>query len=383
MIARVAALGRSFKGVTAYVMHDAPDPEREEERKPETAERVEWTETRNLATDRPEEAWRMMAATAKDAPGLKRLAGVANAGRKAAKPVYHYALSWKAGETPDRAEMTQAVDESLKKLGMADRQAVAHNDTPHRHVHVIVNRVDPETGRSANIGNDRLKLANWAERWERDRGRLQCPERAVNRKARRKRFVKDDSRSPGRYRREQMPLGRPPRAAAPPGVESGVWREAEEGAWDYAEHMREGSGIAAGARKEWREVLERQREQRREMTKLGRTRRGRWRLARMTGARPGEIAAAVRGRPEVLERWRKDLDEDQKDERVSLAKAHQESAGEQEQGIRDTYAHDAQRAAREIPHRRAWEAREQEAQRIMNRPRPQEPQRGSERGFER
>ena len=100
--------------------------------------------------------------------------------------MYHYALSWKPGETPDRAEMSRAVDESLKKLGMEDRQAliVAHSDTPHRHVHVIVNRVDPETGRTANIGHDRLKLANWAERWERERGELQCPARAVNREKR-------------------------------------------------------------------------------------------------------------------------------------------------------------------------------------------------------
>ena len=82
--------------------------------------------------------------------------------------------------------MSRAVDESLKKLGMEDRQAliVAHSDTPHRHVHVIVNRVDPETGRTANIGHDRLKLANWAERWERERGELQCPARAVNREKR-------------------------------------------------------------------------------------------------------------------------------------------------------------------------------------------------------
>ena len=82
------------------------------------------------------------------------------AGRKAAKPVYHYALSWKPGETPDRAEMSRAVDESLKKLGMEDRQAliVAHNDTPHRHVHVIVNRVDPETGRTRHQKEERAAL---------------------------------------------------------------------------------------------------------------------------------------------------------------------------------------------------------------------------------
>ena len=81
MIAQVAALGRSFKGVTAYVMHDAGE---EEEPKPGTSERVEWTDTRNLASDLPDDTWRIMAATAKAAPGLKRLAGLPGAGRKAA-----------------------------------------------------------------------------------------------------------------------------------------------------------------------------------------------------------------------------------------------------------------------------------------------------------
>ncbi len=198
--AQVAPIGWSFRGVTAYVMHDAPEPGLEA--KPTTRERVEWTDVQNLASDRPDNAWRIMTATAKAAPELKRLAGVHGAGRKATKPVYHYSLSWKPGETPDRAEMRRAVDESPKKLGMGDRQAlvVPHNDTPHRHVHVIVKRVDPETGRTANIGNDRLKLANWAERWERERGELQCPARA----------------------------------GPPPGVDAGVWREAEDGAWSYA-----------------------------------------------------------------------------------------------------------------------------------------------------
>lgn len=67
VIAQVAPIGRSFKGVTAYVMHDAPEPG--QEAKPTTRERVEWTDVRNLASDRPDDAWRIMAATAKAAPG--------------------------------------------------------------------------------------------------------------------------------------------------------------------------------------------------------------------------------------------------------------------------------------------------------------------------
>ena len=75
--------------------------------------------------------------------------------------------------------MSRAVDGSLKALGMEDRQAVvvAHNDTDHRHLHVVVNRVSAEDGRAANRSNDRLKLSRWAERWEREHGGLRCERR--------------------------------------------------------------------------------------------------------------------------------------------------------------------------------------------------------------
>ena len=179
MIAKVHALGRSFAGVAAYCLHDAP--ERNEGERPETAERVEWADTRNLAS-RPERAAAQMAATAKAAPELKRLAGVSAAGRKLEKPVLHYTLSWGKDERPDRAEMNRAAEETLKALGLKRHQAliVAHRDKDHPHLHMIANRVNPETGKAAKLGNDRLKLSRWAERWERERGQVKCPERAKN-----------------------------------------------------------------------------------------------------------------------------------------------------------------------------------------------------------
>ena len=133
----------------------------------EPSERVEWTDVRNLATTDIRKAARQMAATTQYAGELKRLAGGSQAGRPLAKPVYHYTLSWGQDERPARAEMSRAVDESLRALGMKDRQAlvVAHNDTRHPHVHVVVNRVSAENGRAASRGNDRLKLSRWAERW--------------------------------------------------------------------------------------------------------------------------------------------------------------------------------------------------------------------------
>ena len=217
MIAKVHALGRSFAGVAAYCLHDAP--ERNEGERPETAERVEWADTRNLAS-RPERAAAQMAATAKAAPELKRLAGVSAAGRKLEKPVLHYTLSWGKDERPDRAEMNRAAEETLKALGLKRHQAliVAHRDKDHPHLHMIANRVNPETGKAAKLGNDRLKLSRWAERWERERGQVKCPERAKNNAERAKggQFVRDrKSLHTARHRRERMRKAGPVREVGP------------------------------------------------------------------------------------------------------------------------------------------------------------------------
>ena len=83
MVAKIHALGRSFAGVAKYCLHDAPEPDEAE--RLESADRVEWAETRNLAS-RPERAAGQMAATTQYAGELKRLAGGSQAGRPLAKP---------------------------------------------------------------------------------------------------------------------------------------------------------------------------------------------------------------------------------------------------------------------------------------------------------
>jgi len=182
MIPDIAKRGASFKGALAYYLHDKKlDGERERF----TSERVAWTETRNLATNNPEMAGKVMAATAMDADRLKREAGVRNTGRKSDQSVYAYTLSWHPDETPalSRSEMLRAADETIRVLGAEDRQAliVCHTDRPHPHVHVILNRVSPEDGRMLKTGNDRLKLSQWALGYRQARGEEHyCPKRAEN-----------------------------------------------------------------------------------------------------------------------------------------------------------------------------------------------------------
>jgi len=124
MVPNVTKGGASFKGAAAYYLHD---------KEAETAERVAWTETVNLVTSDAEKATRVMAATAMAQNELKIEAGIKATGRKLEKPVYVYSLSWHPDEQPDKAAMVEAARESLKALGVEDRQAliVSHNDEPH------------------------------------------------------------------------------------------------------------------------------------------------------------------------------------------------------------------------------------------------------------
>lgn len=63
-------------------------------------------------------------------------------------PFYHFVLSWREGEHPSKDQGAAAVAHALKALGMEDNQAIfaVHRDKEHHHhVHVVVNRVNPET----------------------------------------------------------------------------------------------------------------------------------------------------------------------------------------------------------------------------------------------
>ncbi len=398
MVPKINGLGRSFAGVAAYCLHDAPEPD---DRSPETSERVAWTDTRNLPTIRAERAARLMAATAKAAPDLKRLAGGSRGGRKLAKPVLHYSLSWARDETPTRQEMSRAVDGSLEALGLEGHEALiaAHDDTRHPHVHVVANRVDPETGKAAKLGNSKLRLSRWAEGYEREQGRIRC-ERRVKNNARRRageevvRIPWDRPLHWARFRREGMQPGRARRATAPAGeerVDMTAWRRAEDRLWENAEDRRwlEFWRLESRARPEWAELHERQEDTRQTLDRESRTVLGRLRIWR-TGRSLRELAGAVRGREDLVEGWREDLDRHQKGERAALGKAHADSARQIERQVREAYRRGLRNAERRerptLPdlvdrdvERAAREMKERGRRITRVPPRPPRP-RGPERG---
>lgn len=198
--------GFSFKGLHAYCSHDVGQ---------DSADRLEWTSSRNLASDNPEHGWRVMAATAMAQGQLKEAAGIKATGRKSSAHVQHIVLSFHEDEPQSREDMEAAADALLTKLGsdpsksrgktkagqkqFADEhQAIyyAHGDTGNRHLHVMVNRVHPEHGVMLPSKNDQLKASKWAQAYSQEHGTDHAtPNREINNDARDKgEYVKAERR---------------------------------------------------------------------------------------------------------------------------------------------------------------------------------------------
>lgn len=246
MVPDIAKTGHSFKGAMAYYLHDKR--QEGDTAHPETAERVAWTDTLNLATADPTKATRIMIATAQQADQLKAAAGVKATGRKATSgPVFAYSLAWHPDEAGklDRAEMMRAVGGSLKALEAEHLQAVVvcHTDQKHPHLHIILNRVDPSTGKMHGFNHSKLKLSDWANQYERERGQIVTPKREEKRQIRAD-FAKAQEakaeRSPNRKpRQERQP--RPVSSSANPAQMLKEFQEAQK-----VQHRQQFAALAAG-----------------------------------------------------------------------------------------------------------------------------------------
>lgn len=162
MIPRLHKRGQSFKGACTYILHDPGET---------SAHRVLWTQSVNLEAS-PDDAWRAMHATWRDRVKLKRAAGVDLRGRDNKKPVLHMTLSWHADDAPSEDHMKETAFSALKAVGLQEHQALmaAHSDKDHLHVHLIINTVHPESGRTAPMKYTRERLSRWAEAYEKEHG---------------------------------------------------------------------------------------------------------------------------------------------------------------------------------------------------------------------
>jgi hypothetical protein len=79
--------------------------------------------------------------------------------KRCADPVMHLLLSWRENECPSQEQVREAVNIALDEMNLSDCQAVyaLHQNTDNMHLHICVNRVNPDT----------LKAVNPAHGWTR------------------------------------------------------------------------------------------------------------------------------------------------------------------------------------------------------------------------
>lgn len=75
-------------------------------------------------------------------------------------PVYHVVLSWPEGERPSDDQAFACGAHAIGSVGMAGHQYVfsVHRDTDHVHLHIAVNRVNPQSYRAVYPDRDYFKL---------------------------------------------------------------------------------------------------------------------------------------------------------------------------------------------------------------------------------
>jgi hypothetical protein len=72
--------------------------------------------------------------------------------KRCADPVMHLLLSWRENENPTKEQVREAVQIALGEMNLSECQAVyaLHQNTDNMHLHICVNRVNPNTLRAVN-----------------------------------------------------------------------------------------------------------------------------------------------------------------------------------------------------------------------------------------
>jgi Relaxase/Mobilisation nuclease domain len=172
MIPRIQT-GTSFKGAELYYLHDK---KRGDEHERLTAGRLAWTYAINTLENEPEAVFAEMRQTSFDQSLLKQLSGNRLDGRPTERPVMTVALAWSPDQSPNRQDMIDAGMSFLQHMRWHEHQVlfVAHNDTKHPHVHLIINRVHPVSGMTIDDNWSKTRSQRWALAYEREHGHIYC-----------------------------------------------------------------------------------------------------------------------------------------------------------------------------------------------------------------
>lgn len=142
MIAKDSGIGKSFSGIAKYL---------ESGRSGNETDRVAWYDLVNLDAESIEQSADLMTA-------------VANENTRVEKPTYHFSINWHKDESSlvSREMGLEIAREALKDVGLAEHQAmiVAHKDRDHFHIHIVANRIHPDTEKAWDRSFSKIKLEN-------------------------------------------------------------------------------------------------------------------------------------------------------------------------------------------------------------------------------
>ena len=165
--------GKDFRGLARYLTR--------------RSERVAWTGTRNTL--------------AEDGRGAaEEMELMSERSTRCKKPVYHLSLSWPAEDAPTHRDMEEVCDAVLERLGLSEHQVfmVAHSDTSHPHVHLMISRVHMETGKAWSTSHDYRRIQSVLQEIERERGWQIVPNREERPRQRAQELSKGEIREAGR-----------------------------------------------------------------------------------------------------------------------------------------------------------------------------------------
>lgn len=130
MLGKVMAGGKGAGGLVRYVTQERDEARSLTEYVTGDQHEIGAVVYRNLLAENPRDAAKEMVLTAK-------------LSSRCEKPFMHLSIQWHPEERPTNEQMIEAMDRSLAKLGLEDRQAVyaIHLEKEHVHIHSAVNRV--------------------------------------------------------------------------------------------------------------------------------------------------------------------------------------------------------------------------------------------------
>lgn len=107
----------------------------------------------------------------------REMLAVADMNGRVKDPVYHVTLNWQEGENPTDEQAFEAARKAMKAVGMEGHQYVAavHRDTDNVHVHLMVNRVHPDTYKAVYPDRDYYKLDKCMREIELEQGWRHSP----------------------------------------------------------------------------------------------------------------------------------------------------------------------------------------------------------------